>query len=446
MESERSCNNGTLRYRVAVLGCKVNQYEAEQIRTLLSRCGFIAAIEDESPDVVVIHSCAVTAESVRKLRSTIRRQAGTSPQARIIVTGCAAKEGLVEAQLPEHTYVRPGSGWIGRLAVALSSDSPKVAEDSATLVDDIMGISEFSGHHRAFLKIQDGCDNSCSYCIVPSLRGPSRDKPLENIFDEVAALVANGHREIILSGVNVGLYGRRADIGLLNVVDSVARIEGVERLRVSSLHPIDLTEEFLSVLAKHANIMPHIHLPLQSGSDRILRQMRRGYSRDEFMQAVERARSMLDEPAFNTDIIVGFPGETESDFQDTLAICRQVGFSRMHVFRYSPRPGTDAAEMRYADDRAVSKERLKQVRELASSLSLDFHRSRTGKDGRVLAETYDEESHSCQGYTERYIPVTFPAQREDAGKIIPVRLDIASASGMTARKSQFRMNKDMGWY
>lgn len=419
-------------YRISVLGCKVNQYEAEQIRTLLDSCGLIAASGDQPADVVVIHSCAVTAESVRKLRSMIRRQASASPQARIIVTGCAAKEGLVEAQLPDHTYIRPGNGWLRRLTKALQAHGAIPADESSQLLNDMMGITEFSGRHRAFIKIQDGCDNSCSYCIVPTLRGPSRDKSLENILAEVAALTASGHREIILSGVNVGLYGKHSRLELAEVVDKVARIDGVHRLRISSLHPIDLTERFLSVMANHANIMPHIHLPLQSGSDRILRAMRRGYDCEDFMRAVERAQSMLDRPAFNTDIIVGFPGETQSDFEQTLALCRRVGFSRMHVFQYSPRPGTDAAQIFSAADRAESKARLRQVRALANSLSLDFHRAQQGETARVLAETYEDKTGRCQGYSERYIPVSFPAQRENVGQIIKVRLEKAKTSGMTA--------------
>ncbi len=414
-------------FSVNVLGCKVNQYEAEQIRTLLRQLGFTEAPLSARPNIVVVHSCAVTAASVRKLRQSIRQCLRAAPRSQVIVTGCAAKEGIVESALPECTYVRPGPGWLQRLAEALPAHA-----DSAAFESDILRISSFSGHHRAFLKVQDGCDNSCSYCIVPSLRGPSRDKPLDEIVAEAAELVRGGYREIIVSGVSIGLYGRESGVALSTVLDSVAGVDGLERLRVSSLHPADIDEHLLAVMASRPNIMPHIHLPLQSGSDQILARMRRGYGCEEFIDAVDRAKSMLDNPSFNTDVIVGFPGETSADFDDTVSICRRVGFSRMHIFQYSARPGTDAAKFPDAVSTEDARARYELARDLSEELSGEFHRSLVGIRTTVLVETFDEELQEAQGYTKRYVPVSFPSAREDVGLIKTVRLTGVSKVGMTA--------------
>ncbi len=418
-----------VKYLVRVLGCKVNQYEAAQIRQLLNERGAVEAEADEVADLVVVHSCAVTAEAVRKVRNFIRRGVKHSPNAKIIVSGCAAKGDIVERELPGYCYVRPGKGWLTRLNRELDPlNINHVREDGFD--EDLLPLKGFSKHHRAFLKIQDGCDICCTYCIVPRLRGPSRDKPLLNILDEAEGLVASGHKEIVITGVSVGLYGKKSGVSLARVVNKLAGIAGIERLRLSSLHPAELTDELLNVWAAHPKILPHIHLPLQSGSDRVLRDMGRGYTRRDFLAAVERAVNALDRPAFNTDIIVGFPGETETDFNDTAALCREVGFARIHIFQYSPRPGTRAASLDGGEAKAETVARAARLKTLSKELEQKFYARFIGTTARVLTETFDEHASICRGYTERYIPTSFPGDNNAVGRIKQVRLVTAGAEGV----------------
>jgi threonylcarbamoyladenosine tRNA methylthiotransferase MtaB len=419
---------GDWSFKVDVLGCKVNQYESEQIRALLLEGGG-REVETDA-DLLVLHSCAVTAAAVRKLRQLLRKLRDNSPRARIIVSGCGAAAGIVDADLPDFIYVEPGPGWLGRLSEALQREGFPVPA-RAEFAGDALALDHFSGHHRAFLKIQDGCDIHCSYCIVPSLRGPSRDKPLDDVLREAERLVAGGHREIVLTGVSIGLYGRRSGVRLAQVLERVARLPGVERLRLSSLHPSELDEEMLAVWRANPNIMPHIHLPLQSGSDSVLRAMGRGYDRADFMRAVARAQSALDRPAITTDIIVGFPGESAADFEDTLDLCRQVCFSRMHIFPYSPRPGTGAESIAARMPAAEIKRRMKLLRELSTTLRDDFYRGLIGMETRVLAERCDSADGMLQGYSERYAPVAVPGREALVGQILPVRISALKQGVLT---------------
>ncbi|MBN1269938.1 MAG: MiaB/RimO family radical SAM methylthiotransferase, partial [Kiritimatiellae bacterium] len=300
---------------------------------------------------------------------------------------------------------------------------------------DELPIERFAGHTRAFLKIQDGCDIGCSYCIVPSLRKAPRDKDPDLILKEARALAASGHKEIVVSGVSVGLYGRGRDVSLADVMRKLIGVPGIERLRLSSLHPADLGDTLCRVWPSSAKMMPHVHLPLQSGSDRILAAMRRGYTVAEFMGAVERARAALDEPAFTTDVIVGFPGETEEDFDHTLEVCRQVGFSRIHVFPYSVRPGTAAAELpgRVAADKV--RERSRTLRKLGAELAQAFHEKFVGREVRVLVESCADDG-TCEGHAERYFTARFAGRPEFLRQVVPVRIVGAGAEGVWGESAE----------
>lgn len=419
-------------YRVAVLGCKVNQYESEQIRSLLSKSGGVESEGYADCDLIVIHSCAVTAAAVRKVRQMIR-QAEDKSSARIVLSGCAARSGVIDSQMPYYSGVEPGLGWIERLARSLRKCGfPIVA--TPDLERDILPLDSFTGHQRAFLKIQDGCDIHCSYCIVPSLRGPSRDKPLGKVLSEAERLVAGGHREIVLTGVSVGLYGSASGISLAKVLGEVARVPGLQRLRLSSLHPSELNEDLLEVWSRNPNIMPHIHLPLQSGSDRVLRAMRRGYDAAEFARAVERAQGWLDTPAITTDIIVGFPGESEDDFEATLDLAQRVGFSRIHVFPYSPRPGTAAAALSGRIDSAVVKDRMRRMRDISSRLKRAFCKSLLGRATTVLVERRDGRTGTVTGYSGRYVPTSFSDSPDSVGQVHRVRMESLRPDGVVASK------------
>ncbi len=401
-------------YVVRVLGCKVNQYEAQQIAQMLESSGLRPAENPAAADLAVVHTCAVTGTAVRKSAQLARRLAGDARC--LILTGCAGNERDWADDLPIAGVVGPGPDWPAQLE-ALLETLPLPALPPATVALD-----RFRGHTRAFLKIQDGCNLNCSYCIVPSLRGPPRDRPMAEIVAEAGRLARNGHRELVISGVSVGLWGQNAGRTLADVLPAVAAVPGVERLRLSSLHPAELTDDLLAAWRATPAMMPHVHLPLQSGSTRILRAMNRGYSADQFLAAIARARAALDRPAFNTDILVGFPGETGADFEDTLRVSRAAGFSRMHIFPFSPRPGTPAASLPDPVPPAVMNERVRRLRNLADELQRAAHAAAAGGDARVLCETRTTGGE-WEGYSERYYPVRFAGPPEWAGRLARVHLD-----------------------
>jgi threonylcarbamoyladenosine tRNA methylthiotransferase MtaB len=417
MMAEEKNASGT--YDVRVLGCKVNAYEAQQIRHGLELSGFRPAAEGESADVVVVHTCAVTSTAVKKSRQTVRRLQKANPGARVVVTGCAASENLLASLRDVHARIGPREGWLTEFKDEVGDLAGEVQWDAENLA-----IDTFHAHSRAFLKVQDGCDIGCTFCIVPKLRRAPRDKPLPQIAEEAKRLADSGHKEIVICGVSVGLYGR--DSGgpnLAQVLRRVAEVPGVERIRLSSLHPGELTDELLDVWAASPRILPHLHLPLQSGSDRILAAMKRNYTSSEFRAAVDRAREALDNPAFNTDVITGFPGESEEDFEESVALSKEVGFSRMHVFPYSPRPHTRAVRLKGHIDPGVARERTRRLSQVAATLQSRFHDQFQGSKAQVLVEDWNPASSTYRGYTERYISVQFEGAAGLRGEIVEVRLE-----------------------
>ncbi len=419
-------------FAVKVLGCKVNAYEAQQIRRRLELNGMHSAQEGEQADVVVVHTCAVTSNAVRKSRQTVRRLQKEHPGARVVVTGCAAAEDLLERLNGVNQRIGPRENWLEEFRTGVEDLAVKPATEQWDGAPDHLGLKSFEDHSRAFLKIQDGCDIGCTFCIVPRLRRAPRDKPMDLALNEARALAESGHREIVVSGVSVGLYGRDSDgPNLAEVMRGLIEVPGVERIRLSSLHPRELTDELLAVWASSPKMMPHIHLPLQAGSNRILTAMNRSYSAEEFLDAVERARAVLPDPAFNTDVIVGFPGETDEDFAETERVSRAVGFSRMHIFPYSVRPHTRAARLPDRVNGGVAREHCRRLQAVAEELTHAYHARYVGAESRVLTENYDAATGTYRGYTERYIPVCFAGPAGLEGTIQRIRLGEDSADGMT---------------
>ena len=273
-------------------------------------------------------------------------------------------------------------------------------------------LTKFTGQTRAFLKVQDGCDGLCAYCIVPKARPTLSSKPVEDVLSEARSLIRAGHREIVVTGVFLGAYGRstvrrrhwpdQPNQGLCQLLDQLARIPGLARIRVSSLEPGDITEALLEVFCRHKNIVPHLHLSLQSGSDKILKKMCRQYKAEDFLEITARVRRFLDRPALTTDIIVGFPGETEKDFQQTLTLAQKVGFSKTHVFAFSPRPGTAAARMPDKIHGDIIQERSRVMRQVAAQLAHGFRTQFLGQTCEILIEDQSEQTY---GRCERYFKV-----------------------------------------
>ncbi len=415
-------------YSVNVLGCKVNQYDAQQIEQLLERYGLDPAELSDDADVIVIHTCGVTAAAAQKSRQTIRRMQRNNPLAHVIVTGCAANDELTQVDQDPVFRIPAGSDWLQRLAEQLSKLAMPNTDIAKGIETDTFTISRFDGHTRAFLKVQDGCDIGCSFCIIPQLRKEPRDKQIEMAVKEATALTESGYREIVVTGVSVGLYGRDTGSSLADLLKQLVEIPNMGRIRLSSLHPNELTEELLDVWSSSKNIMPHLHLSLQSGSDAVLHAMRRGYTADEYYAAVERARSALDTPAFTTDVIVGFPGETDTYFEECYDFCKKVGFSQMHIFTYSPRPKTMAAKMGRHVNGALAARRSEHLQKLSQAMAQNYHHQFLGQKIDVLVE--GSKDGWAQGYSEHYIPTEFKSTENLKGQIVSLTPVSASSSGL----------------
>jgi threonylcarbamoyladenosine tRNA methylthiotransferase MtaB len=378
-------------------GCKVNQYESQALRERFSRKGLTEVLPDAGADLFVINTCTVTETASSEARRTVKRLARRFPFSEITVTGCAAdSHGAEFLGLPGvRRVVRHDE------KAALCEDPQLSPGDSAPSIFDL-SISRFDRHTRAFLKVEDGCDLNCSFCIIPKVRGSAVSRPLESAVEEAKRLVGNGYREIVLTGVHLGSYGKDLEgrSMLADLAERLLSIPGLDRLRLSSLEANEITDPLIRLMAAEPRFCPHLHLPLQSGDDEVLRAMRRRYNSAQYVAACERVAAKVADPSFTADVIVGFPGETDAQFENTMAVCRRVGFSRIHIFPYSRRRGTDAASRPDLPGR-VKKERLHRLERLAAELTDAYARQFLGREVDVLVE-------ADGGYTERYLKARVP--------------------------------------
>jgi threonylcarbamoyladenosine tRNA methylthiotransferase MtaB len=392
--------------RAITLGCKVNQYETEFVRQGLSRIGYRDALAHESADLCVVNTCTVTHEGDAKSRQTIRRLAKRNPGTRIIVMGCYA------TRAPDEVARLPG-------VVEVITDKRELPDllCRAGVVDVPTGISSFAGHQRAYVKVQDGCMLRCSFCIIPHVRPHLTSRPPEHIISEVERLYANGYREFVLTGIHLGHYGVEWSRGrsksdwtrLSHLLEKLVQIDGDFRIRLSSIEATEVTRELIDVMAAHpAKICPHLHISLQSGSEAVLRRMHRRWGARRFVDRCKLVQQALDQPAITTDIIVGFPGESDADFQATCDLARDVGFSKIHIFPFSARRGTPAAEMPDQVAPDVKADRARRLGELECELRDRFHASLLGRRLRVLVESPLESPPGYMlGTSCRYAPAVF---------------------------------------
>ncbi len=442
-------------FSINTLGCKVNQYESQQIRQFLEQLGLDYAEMSQRPDLVIVNTCCVTHTASAKSRQYIRKAQKLNPDATIVVCGCLPSiqtgelNGLVEnVCLIRHRDELAGS--LSRIAageVSISDTKELPSCQNNTIKTKyfdnfncknnlaplavLPSLTSFKGHTRAFLKIQDGCDGRCSYCIVPKTRPFVHNKPVDLVLQEAHALVSAGHKEIVITGVFLGAYGQdtvrrnnwpnQQNDNLANLLDKIAQIPGLARIRLSSLEPGDVTQRLVNSFCTHRNIMPHLHLSLQSGSNSILKKMCRQYTAEDFREKVSLIKSRLDRPAITTDIIVGFPGESDADFEQTVALAKEVGFAKMHVFTFSPRKGTAAANMQDTVDTKIIKERSKILRELDRNLQSDYRQQFIGETAEVLLENSSSQPH---GRAERYFYVYLNSSASRLGQndLVKVKL------------------------
>jgi threonylcarbamoyladenosine tRNA methylthiotransferase MtaB len=404
------------------LGCKVNQYETQYVKEALQANGYREAGDEEPADLCVVNTCTVTAEGDAKSRQLVRRLHQGNPQAAIVVMGCYASRD------PETVRRLPGVS-------SVITDKDKLAEGfkSFGVATWPRGISRFDGHQRAFVKVQDGCLLNCTFCIIPKVRPTMRSRPAREICAEVTQLVARGCQEIVLTGIHLGHYGidlsrgkpKSAWCRLWHLLDQLADLPGDFRIRLSSLEAAEVRDDLVRVLSKQSRIVPHLHLCLQSGSDKILGLMKRRYRQAGFLERCRRLRDSLDQPAFSTDVIVGFPGETEDDFQETCEVVRRAGFSKIHVFSYSPRRGTPACGFANQVAPEVATDRRRRLRDLERTLALSYHQSLLGRRLEVLVEGADPKRPGfVLGTSCRYAPVAFPGHAPAlVAKLVPVRAE-----------------------
>ena len=395
---------------ILTLGCKVNTYESEYIIHLLKEAGYQIKDFDDFCDVYIINTCTVTNTSDIKSRKMIRKAIRKNPDACVVAMGCFI-EANKDFQLPGLDIIlgnRDKSKIIELLDEwflkqeeirRLYSTLPREFED--------MYINEFPGRTRAFVKIQDGCENFCSYCIIPFVRGKCRSKNPDEVIDEITDLVNHGYQEVVLTGIHTGNYGVDLDTNFASLLKRVVAIPGLLRLRISSIEITELTKDVLDVIRDSSIIVDHMHIPLQAGSNHVLSLMNRKYDLDYYFNKIKEIREVRPNIAITTDVIVGFPGESEEDFLETIDTCKKVGFTKIHVFPYSERKGTKAMELPDHIEPSVKKERARRLLLVSKELECSYYASFVGSEVTVLVE--EEKDGKSYGHTDNYLHVEIPS-------------------------------------
>lgn len=399
-----------------VLGCKVNQNEVEALKNIFRKEGYVVVPFHEKADVYVIHTCTVTHISDRKSRQFIRKAIKNNPEAVVAVTGCYAQVSPHEiAKIPGVDII---IGTKDRHRIVQLVEEVKEKNEILNLVDESKFYKEFEelplanpDRARAFLKVQEGCDRYCTYCIIPYARGPVRSRDPESTITEVKKLVSQGYLEVVLTGIHTALYGKDfadEDVDLSWLIERLAKIDGLKRLRVSSIDPDDFTPRLLKVMTENPVVCPHFHIPLQSGDDRILKKMGRRYTTADYESLVEEIKKRKPGAAITTDIMVGFPGEDEEKFTNSYKFVEKMPFSDLHVFKYSKRQGTPAAKMKDQVEPAVKNERSEKLIKLAEGKFSHYAANFLGCWKEVLVERKLENGY-WEGHTDNYLPVQFSA-------------------------------------
>ncbi len=411
------------------LGCKVNQYETQAMMQRMEQAGYPShpysvGFTGVGDGIIVINSCTVTGESDRKLRQLLRRCRRDNPGAILVLTGCMPQAFPDIAETYSEADIILGNAGRAKLPayigqyLALGQRIVDITPHGETF--EALSIDQFEGRTRAFVKIQDGCNRFCAYCIIPYARGRVRSRPLDHIREELTVLAEKGYREVVLVGINLTSYGQDLGLTLADAVETACAVPGIERVRLGSLEPDHLFPALLQRLAAQPKLCPQFHLSLQSGCDATLKRMRRHYTTAEFAALCARLREMFPDCALTTDVMVGFPGETEEEFQQSLDFVKSIGFAKVHIFAYSRRKGTPAAEAPDQVPAAEKARRSKRMAAVCEEQRIRFEEQQIGKTAEVLLETRQQDGWA-EGYTRNYLPVRVKTDRP-AGSTIMVRI------------------------
>ena len=408
------------------LGCKVNQYETQEMSEILSNNGYTIIYNISEADVIIVNSCTVTAESVRKTRQAVRRFRKSRPDAIIVLTGCAsqAEPQILKDDLPEvdilmgnksNTLILPALEEHKKTGAFVDMHKEHKAGDKLLST----GITRFDGHTRAFLKIQDGCDRFCSYCLIPYARGRSRSKALGDIDRELRCLSENGYKEIVFVGINLSDYGKNTPYSLPDALSLAEKYDGIKRIRLGSLEPDHITDEMIERLGKIPKLCPQFHISVQSGCDNVLKKMNRHYTAKDYENLASKLRETFPDATITTDILVGFPTETEEDFNETIDFVNRVKFEKAHIFPYSVREGTVASKLPQLT-KLIKENRASKLSDITEKIRKDFIYAQVGKTVNVLFEV--KKDGYIEGYTENYTPVKVYTDTDYQGDIKQVRI------------------------
>ena len=416
-----------MRVAFHTMGCKVNQYETQAMRRMLEEAGYETyefSTEDAACDALVINSCTVTGESDRKLRQLLRRFRRLLPQgAALVLTGCTPQaypdqSAMTEADIVLGNAVRREI--LPKLKEFFAHRQRIVSVPPHSKVYEPLDIDAFQGRTRAFIKIQDGCNRFCSYCIIPYARGRVRSRDPKDIRAELERLVKNGYKEAVLVGINLTAYGQDNGLTIADAVEAACAVEGLERVRLGSLEPDFITDETIVRMKAQPKLCPQFHLALQSGCDATLKRMNRHYTTAEYADLCRRLREHFPHYAITTDVMVGFPGETEQEFEESMRFMESIGFSRVHVFAYSRRPGTVADRLPSQVDKAVKNDRSKKMIAVCQQTAHDYADTYVDKTVAVLLETPYPDG-IVDGHTDTYVKV-FVRTDKSSGTVVPVRI------------------------
>ena len=406
------------------LGCKLNFAETSTLARDFSSHGYAQVGIDHPADLYVINTCSVTENANKKARKAVRRALRKSPQAKVAVIGCYAQLNPQEiADIPGVSIV---AGAEDKFNLIEKIESEELIGQPVILNSEIDYVTHFHPSYsmgertRSFLKVQDGCDYTCSFCTIPLARGKSRSADIADTLLQAREIAETGIKEIVLTGVNVGDFGKSHGESFFELIQELDKVEGIERYRISSIEPNLLTDEIINFTANSEKFLPHFHIPLQSGSDQVLKAMRRRYKSDLFVRRINKIKSIMPDACIGVDVIVGFPGESEENFQETYELLKQLDVSYLHVFSYSQRDNTDAVKIEPKVSQQTIAERSKILHRLSMKKKRQFYENNTGKIRQVLFETYEEGILS--GHSENYISVSIKGNEDEVNQIIPVKL------------------------